>query len=97
MKNPAAVALGSIKSKRKAAASRINGKNGGRPPHCRNANCGHTMSEHEWTRANRKGHCNYVEGEKRCECPGFVPKVPYDKPLNRHIGKIRYTKKSRPA
>jgi len=30
-KNPAAVALGSIKSKKKAAASRKNGKLGGRP------------------------------------------------------------------
>jgi hypothetical protein len=30
-KNPAAVALGSIKSKEKAAASRRNGKKGGRP------------------------------------------------------------------
>jgi hypothetical protein len=30
-KNPAAVALGKIKSKKKAAASRRNGKLGGRP------------------------------------------------------------------
>jgi hypothetical protein len=30
-KNAAAVALGSIKSKKKAAAARINGKKGGRP------------------------------------------------------------------
>jgi hypothetical protein len=31
-KNPAAVALGKIKSDKKAAASRQNGKLGGRPP-----------------------------------------------------------------
>ncbi len=31
MKNPAAVALGSIKSDKKSAASRLNGKKGGRP------------------------------------------------------------------
>jgi hypothetical protein len=31
-KNPAAVALGSIKSSKRAAASRENGKLGGRPP-----------------------------------------------------------------
>jgi hypothetical protein len=31
IKNPAAVALGSIKSKKKAKASRENGKKGGRP------------------------------------------------------------------
>lgn len=31
IKNPAAVALGSMKSKKKAAASRRNGKLGGRP------------------------------------------------------------------
>lgn len=30
-KNPAAVALGSIKSKKKARAARANGKKGGRP------------------------------------------------------------------
>ncbi len=30
-KNPAAVALGSIKSKKKSASSRENGKKGGRP------------------------------------------------------------------
>ena len=30
-KNPAAVALGSIKSEKKATASRENGKKGGRP------------------------------------------------------------------
>jgi hypothetical protein len=30
-KNPAAVALGSIKSKKKAKSSRENGKKGGRP------------------------------------------------------------------
>jgi len=37
MKNPNAVALGSIKSKKKAKASRLNGKKGGRPKvtiHC---------------------------------------------------------------
>ncbi len=32
MKNKAAVALGSIKSKKKARSSRANGKKGGRPP-----------------------------------------------------------------
>jgi len=31
-KNPAAVALGSIKSERKANAARLNGQSGGRPP-----------------------------------------------------------------
>jgi hypothetical protein len=31
-KNPAAVALGSIKSPKKANSSRENGKKGGRPP-----------------------------------------------------------------
>jgi len=31
MKNPAAVALGKIRTKKKARASRINGKLGGRP------------------------------------------------------------------
>ena len=31
VKNPAAVSLGSIKSKKKAKASRLNGKEGGRP------------------------------------------------------------------
>lgn len=31
MKNPAAVALGSIKSEKKAKSSRENGKRGGRP------------------------------------------------------------------
>lgn len=31
-KNPAAVALGSIKSEKKAKSSRENGKKGGRPP-----------------------------------------------------------------
>jgi hypothetical protein len=31
MKNPAAVALGKIKSRKKAQASRENGKKGGRP------------------------------------------------------------------
>lgn len=30
-KNPAAVALGSVKSEKKAAAARENGKKGGRP------------------------------------------------------------------
>lgn len=30
-KNPAAVALGSIKSERKAEAARLNGRKGGRP------------------------------------------------------------------
>ena len=30
-KNPAAVALGSIKSERKAKAARLNGRKGGRP------------------------------------------------------------------
>lgn len=31
MKNPAAVALGKIRTKKKARSSRINGKKGGRP------------------------------------------------------------------
>jgi hypothetical protein len=33
-KNPAAVALGSIKTEKKATAARINGKKGGRPSKC---------------------------------------------------------------
>ena len=38
LKNPAAVALGKIKSKKKAAAARRNGKKGGRPRKIKHTN-----------------------------------------------------------
>lgn len=44
-KNPAAVALGSIRSKKKAEASRENGKKGGRPKKKRTI--GKLTKEHE--------------------------------------------------
>lgn len=45
-KNPAAVALGSMKSEKKAKTSRVNGKKGGRPLTF-TANCGHLVPKND--------------------------------------------------
>lgn len=47
MKNPAAVALGSIKSKKKATSSRENGRKGGRPLTFI-ADCGHLVPKKDF-------------------------------------------------
>lgn len=53
MKNPAAVALGSIKSKRKAKSSRLNGLAGGRP----------SISTRFWRQVDKSSDCWIWKGE----------------------------------
>lgn len=56
IKNPAAVALGSIKSEKKAKAVRENGKKGGRPVGSRNHKTGQFSYEGNYERMCICGH-----------------------------------------
>jgi len=55
-------------------------------PSCKN--CHHSAYDHEWKRATRMSHCNLY-----CGCTKYQPDVPYIKPVNKVIGRIRYRRK----
>jgi hypothetical protein len=77
--------LGGLKtSPKKARTARINGKKGGRPPNCKT--CQHKLSDHQFHTSRNRGHC------LTCDCTKYIPDVPYSKPLNSIIGRIRYKK-----
>lgn len=79
IKNPAAVALGSIKSKKKAKAARENGKKGGRPTiyYCDQCGFEKKLKRGEYKRTNESAYCYH-----NLVVPTFLTPISFKKVVN---------------
>jgi hypothetical protein len=74
---------GLSKSPAKKRTARENGAKGGRPPNCKT--CSHKLSDHQFHASRNRGHC------LTCDCTKYVPDNNLQKPVNKVIGRIRYS------